>query len=319
LQKKLIYIVGCGRSGSTILGIALGNSAGALDLGELIDFAHFKGKPNEFGPETENYKYWQNILGFLAGELGKLDFKALRQTQKDVDSHTSFVPIFLLGAHYRKKSYLMYQKYLKALYDAIQWNSKHNIFITASKYPSSLLHLIQIYTDTRIYVIHLIRNPTELAQAFRNPEQGKTKSFWGTMRYFFIINFFSILAARRVSEDRYLRVHYDDLISAPESVLTQIGASFKIDTSPAISKISKDEPLDRGYLFNGNRMRMQSQVVFRKQSPQNKAEKPTLVEFALERLATLMFGDSNTTECRTGYKHATPTSECASSEGWPHK
>lgn len=287
-KKKIVYIVGCGRSGSTLLGFALGNAAGALDLGEVIDFARFEGAPNGFESETENYQYWQDIQHRLEAELGPIDFDALRKMQMAVDCHASFLPVLLLGTRYRHKSHLPYQKYVKYLYEAIQKDEQHDAFIVGSKYPSRLLHLRRIYPDQRIHVIHLIRNPVDLVQAFRNKEQGKTKSFGQTMLYFFAINVFSVLASMGLGKGRYLRVHYEDLIAAPENELSRIGSTFGLDTAPAIEKISKGLPLERGYVFNGNRMRMNDQVVFRKRA--RKAEKRKVLERFFERLAGLMFG-----------------------------
>jgi len=37
-KKKLIYVMGCGRSGTTILGVALGKGNKCLDLGEVVNF-----------------------------------------------------------------------------------------------------------------------------------------------------------------------------------------------------------------------------------------------------------------------------------------
>lgn len=288
MNKKIIYIVGCGRSGSTLMGFTVGNSVGALDLGEVIDFARFQGHPNEFGVETENYKYWNNIQHSLVAELGPLDFSELRRVQKAVDCHGSFLPILLLGAHYRKKSYLAHQGYVRALYGAILNDPDHDVFITSSKYPSRLLHLLRVFPDRRIHVIHLIRNPIDLAHAFRNKEQGKTKTFWETMFYFFVINVFSVLATRGLGPNRYVRVHYESFTTEPENELMRIGEIFDIDTSPAIEKIDQGLPLDRGYVFNGNRMRMHDQVIFRKHS--HKTEKRNAIEAVCEMLCGLFFG-----------------------------
>lgn len=291
MKKKIIYIVGCGRSGSTLLGFALGNAVGALDLGEVIEFARFQGKPNGFGAETENYKYWQNILLGIEAELGPLDFESIRRMQMEVDSHASFLPVLLSGDHYPRKSYVPYQKYVKTLYEAILKDERHDVFVVGSKYPSRLLHLRRIFSDRGIHVIHLIRNPVDLVQAFQNKEQGKTKSFWQTMLYYFVINIFSILASQGLGKGRYLRVHYEDLIAAPENELTRIGSAFDIDTAPAIEKIRKGLPLERGYVFNGNRMRMNDRVVFRKRSL--KMERRKLVERLFEGLSSLMFGGTS--------------------------
>jgi len=288
MNKKVIYIVGCGRSGSTLMGFSLGNSIRALDLGEDIDFARFQGHPNEFGVGTENYLYWDNILRSLEAELGPLDFSELRHMQAAIDSHRSFLPLLLIGARYRKKVYLSYQRYVKTLFGTILNDSDHDVFITSSKYPSHLLHLLRVCADQRIHVIHLIRNPIDLAHAFRNKAQGRTKTFWETMLYFFMINVFSVLATRGLGSNRYVRVHYESFIAEPEKELMRIGAAFEIDTSTAIDKINQGLPLDRGCVFNGNRMRMQDQIVFHKRP--YKTEKRKATEAVCESLSGLFFG-----------------------------
>lgn len=62
MSKRIIYIVGCGRSGSTLMGFALGNIAGALDLGEVMDFLRFRGHPNGFDSDSDNYQFWDGVL-----------------------------------------------------------------------------------------------------------------------------------------------------------------------------------------------------------------------------------------------------------------
>lgn len=294
MKKKIVYIVGCGRSGSTLMGFCLGNAVKTLDLGEVIDFARFQGKPNSFDVGTPNYAYWQGVLHGLEKKLGPIDFDSLMRMQTRVDYHTSFLPMLLIGSRYRKKDYLPYQDYVKGLYEVILDDEEHEVFVSSSKYPSRLLHLLRAFPDQHVYVIHLIRNPIELAKAFRNSEQGKTKTFLQTMFYFFTINIFSILATRTLAADRFLRVHYEDFASEPEKELKRIGAAFGIDTTPAINKISQGLPLERGYIFNGNRMRINSEVVFRKRP--RKTEKRSFVEAVFEKLACVFFGGTTAKE-----------------------
>lgn len=296
MNKKIIYIVGCGRSGSTLMGFALGNATRALDLGEVICFSRFQGCPNGFEPDSENYKYWRGILGSLEAEIGPLDFSALRRMQMAVDCHRCFLNVLLLGACYRRKSYLSYQRYVKTLYGAILNDPNHDVFITSSKYPSRLLHLLRAFSDRRVHVVHLIRNPIDLAHAFRNKEQGRTKTFWESMLYFFVINVFSILVTRGLGSNRYIRVHYERFTAEPEQELMRIGSAFEFDTSPAIDKINQGLPLDRGYVFNGNRMRMQDQVVFHKHV--HKAESRKAIERFFEKLSGWMFGGTTANDTR---------------------
>ena len=42
---KVIYILGAGRSGSTLLDIILGNNGGVLSCGELRKFEELSGRP----------------------------------------------------------------------------------------------------------------------------------------------------------------------------------------------------------------------------------------------------------------------------------
>lgn len=290
MSKRIIYIVGCGRSGSTLMGFALGNITGALDLGEVMDFLRFRGHPNGFDSDSDNYQFWDGVLKDLLSshdvDLGKLE-----EIQTKLDSHSSFLPSLLFGDYYRRKNMLVYQQYLKRLYDSIQEKSKDDVVIDSSKYPSHLLHLLRVYPDSRISVIHLVRDPIKLAGAFKNSVQSKPKSFFQTMLYYFAINIFAILVTRKLGKERYQRVFYEDFVASPERVLQRVGKAFKLDPKNAISKISNGEPLERGFVFNGNRMRLDQQVVFCKQAVH--AVPKSLLEKIFTQLSALVFGRSS--------------------------
>jgi hypothetical protein len=267
----------------------LGNSADTLDLGEVLDFVRFRGHPNDFGPGSDNYSFWDSILRGVGKELGELDFDRLAKLQSAVDSHKSFLAFAILGDRFRSKEVAQYRTFIKALYDRIL-AEPFDVLIDSSKYPSRLLHLRRVFHDERLHVIHLVRNPIELARAMKSANQLPRKSFLQTMFYFFVINVLSLIATRRLGQNRCLRLHYEDLVSQPEKTLDQIGRSFSIDTSPAVEKIRCDQPLDRGYVFNGNRMRMQGHVVLRKSSGVTMGR--SLLERGFEHLARLAFGSA---------------------------
>lgn len=290
-KKKIVYVVGCGRSGTTLLGFALGNSVRTVDLGEVLDFVRFRGRPNGFAFGSENHAFWDAILRDVTGQLGGIDFARLVELQSSVDSHKSFVPLAILDDLYRRDDVSAYRRFIRVLYDRIQLEPAFDVLIDSSKYPSHLLHLRRSFDDDRVHVIHLIRNPIELARAMEGPEQSEPKSFSEAMLYFFVINAFSLMATRRLGEKRYFRLYYEDLVSEPEQTLERIGRMFSIDTSPAIDKIRCNQPLERGYVFNGNRMRMQDRVVFRKSS--GVTPKRSAFERAIERLARLAFGSAS--------------------------
>lgn len=287
-EKKIIYIVGCGRSGSTILGFALGNAVGAMDLGEVSAFIGLRGRPNGFAMSSENYAFWDAILRDVSGRLGEIDFSRLAAIQSAVDRPTSVVPLALFGHLYRRDDVSAYRRFLRVLYERIQMEPAFEVLIDSSKSPSYLWHLRRTVEDDRVHVIHLIRNPIEVARAMATPDQSAPKSSPRALLYFFAINTLSAIAARRLGERRFLRLYFEDLVSDPEKALTRIGRLFSIDPSPAIERIRRGQPLARGHVLNGNRMRMQERVLLRRSSGLSTAR--SVVERVVERVARLAFG-----------------------------
>jgi hypothetical protein len=293
-KKKIVYVVGCGRSGTTLLGFALGNSVRSMDLGEVLDFVRFRGRPNDFGPGTDNYCFWDSVLRDVQRQMGKIDFARLAELQSRVDTHKSFLPLVFLGNLFRRNEVSEYRRFLHLLYGRILAESSFDVVVDSSKYPSRLWHLRAIFRDEHIHVIHLIRNPIELTRAMQNGGQSGPRTFLGTIVYFFVINFFSLIATRGLGPDRYVRLHYEDMVSRPENALTRIGSAFSLDTRPAVDKISSGQPLRRGYVFNGNRMRTEAEVVLRKST--GVTAQRSLFERAFERVAGLAFGAADSSQ-----------------------
>jgi hypothetical protein len=65
-RTKVIYIMGAGRSGSTIFGVALGNCEGIFDAGELEAWLRRSGVPN-FGGD-ERTQFWSRVRDDVGGD-----------------------------------------------------------------------------------------------------------------------------------------------------------------------------------------------------------------------------------------------------------
>lgn len=184
LNSKLIYVVGCGRSGSTILGFCLGNAEEVLDLGEVLDFAKFKGRPNGFDRNTENYLFWNRIVQILLSNPEWVGFDEFLRLQKIFDSHyflfLSVLPNFILNYWGLQK----YRRQLEILYMAIFLSNQAKFFVDSSKYPSRLSHLLAIFGDHNIFTIHLIRNFYGLHKSMRGDAQGKSHTTSNIVLYY---------------------------------------------------------------------------------------------------------------------------------------
>ena len=262
LDSKLIYVVGCGRSGSTILGFCLGNAEDTLDLGEVLDFAKFEGKPNGFDSNTENYQFWNKIIQTLLSNPEWVGFDEFFRLQKIFDTHyflfLSILPSFILN-------YLGLQKYrrqLEILYTTIFLSYPAKFFVDSSKYPSRLLHLLAIFGDRKILTIHLIRSFSGLHKSMRESAQGKSHGDINIIAYYSYINLFAKLVMTSIGKERKKVVWYENLLENPISLLSDIGNSFSLSVEPLLQKIESGISLQRGYIFNGNRMRTKDSIVF---------------------------------------------------------
>lgn len=263
-NKKIIFILGCGRSGSTILGFCIGNIDKTLDLGEVIDFAKFKGCPNNFKPGSETYDFWERVVNHIEASQGSIDFDRLLRLQKRFDQHYSFLLLLLPELILAPFGLREYRTFLKLEYNSIFCQSEHDLYVDSSKYPTRLLHLQAIYGKNMIKVVYLIRNPGALANTFGNKDhQSNTKNFFSCMLYYLSINLFSVVTYFLTPSENRIRIVYEELIQSPTKYLKLLGKKFHLDVDKLLMKIENKLPLERGFLFNGNRMRKKESVVFR--------------------------------------------------------
>lgn len=267
LDSKLIYVVGCGRSGSTILGFCLGNAEDTLDLGEVLDFAKFKGKPNGFDSNTENYQFWNKIVQTLLSNPEWVGFDEFLRLQKIFDTHyflfLSILPNFILNYFGLQK----YRRQLEILYTTIFLSYPAKFFVDSSKYPSRLLHLLAIFSDRKILTIHLIRNFYGLHKSMRGNAQGKSHTTIGIIVYYIFINLFAKLVMIDIDKQSKRVVWYEKLLENPMSILCDIGNTFSLKVDSLLKKIESGNSLQRGYIFNGNRMRTKDSIVFHSKGP----------------------------------------------------
>ncbi|WP_419176476.1 hypothetical protein [Desulfosediminicola sp.] len=261
MAKNILYILGCGRSGSTLLGFVLGNGNGFIDLGEVVDFWRFKGRPNGFSPDSANYKFWSKILTKVERETGDEGLVNLRKAYEIVGKHNYF-PFLFFSLRKNKRELECYQKGICALYDAILNQSGGVQIVDSSKFPIHLLHLLKTGYRKKIDTLFLIRNPVALYRAFNKNEQSHKKDIFSFLAYYFGVNIMAmlVLSSYRI---KYTYISFEQLLKDPEVILKNVEERVGCDLSVARKKIQDQQPLERGFIFNGNRMRISEKVVFR--------------------------------------------------------
>lgn len=257
-KKKLIYVMGCGRSGTTILGVALGNGHGCLDLGEVIDFLKRRGVPNSYGPETKTGQFWGEVTNCIVDqEKDIFDERSVDQLTR-LERHNNF-PLAFFGLN-KRSALLDYSDYTNSLHGCISKNSEDiSVYIDSSKYPGRAFLSYSLLRDFDVSILHIVRHPVKVVASFgdkrKRDEQGY-KGYISANFYYFVINLFCSAVRFRVCSRKYLKIRYEDLLEAPHETLGKIASQFEIDLQRVGDLIDQNEPLKKGFIFNGNRMSM---------------------------------------------------------------
>ncbi|NOY22415.1 MAG: sulfotransferase [Acidobacteria bacterium] len=258
-MKQIVYILGSGRSGSTLLDIMLGNAEGVFSCGELRRFSLHGGlsRPNE--QRVESIQFWKKVSNGLDKILPELDRTNLKKLCHEIEYHSRFVTPWQLTQDKIEN----YGRYVNALMDLIFEESGANWIVDSSKYPGRLLALLKV-SKYPVSVVYLTRHPVGVVQSFgRNDVEQPGKGFWAVNYYYGVNGLLCRIAYHRVSPDRRLKMRYENLIHKPEQTLSAIGKKFGMNLETSVSIAAAGKPFQVGHLVDGNRIRLENEILLR--------------------------------------------------------
>jgi len=227
---KVLYIVGVGRSGSTLLERMLGAVPGSVNAGELnAIFSRVATQDQRCGcgEPFSACPFWQEVgdrafggWGSVTGRMASLQPRVVRQR---------FVPHLatgLAGAQYRRDL----DEYLDAhhrLYRAISDVSGAEVVVDASKSTAQLFALRRI-EGLDLRVINLVRDSRGVANSWSKSGIRKPQSQQGDEMGTYSPHRLAVLWAALQLESAVLgaaaphatRVRYEDLVDRPRPTLT---------------------------------------------------------------------------------------------------
>jgi hypothetical protein len=239
--------MGAGRSGSTILGIALGACTDVFYAGELDAWLRMSAIPN-FGGDART-DFWRTVSERVDGQ--------------DLYGHRAWAELeyslALLRIHRwraRRRLRKRYREILLSLYTAIGRTSTATHIVETSHYPLRA-HEISALRDIDLYIILLVRKPRDVIASFkRQSVSNVSKSTLAANVYLTLTHILAIVVFLRHPRDRRIHLRYEDFVEAPEATLSQIMAWANIHGS-APADLSK---LPTGIPFQGNRLLKSSTV-----------------------------------------------------------
>lgn len=217
---KLIYIVGSGHSGSTLLDLLLGSHSGIESGGEINKFPDFfssKSKLSEHkkkctcGDHVKDCKYWHRVNQKLTVESRNMGLKITAGDQRE----------------FSKANYLLYSAMLEVsgktvLCDSSKQFSRLKRFLASDLFEVTIVHLVR---DGRAIGYSKQRKAARKSDKLGTGEKGQNIYFQG-LRMWKKNN--ARIYKKLSSYPRYLCIKYEDLVANPEAKLTEILANVDL-------------------------------------------------------------------------------------------
>lgn len=260
MKSQVIYIIGSGRSGTTLLDIILGNADGVFSAGELNRFTERNGIPTDTG-NIESNIFWEKIRAGLSKKIDQppIDFAGL---SKKYEHHFGFYHLFIPPS---KKNFKLYADFQKEFFDVLSINVQDqfqkNIIIDSSKYALRGYFLSKIL-GKEISFINIKRNPLAVVESFQKKDvEQEPKSRLKANLYLLAVNSLSIWVFRKLkNKNAVTSIYYEDLLKDPLTTLSVIENDLGVSLQNVKNIISENHQLKVGYLFDGNRLRVEKMI-----------------------------------------------------------
>ena len=222
----VLYIVGAGRSGSTLLEMVLGNLPGFFSVGEVRYFWEYWQAEDRLcgcGQPLKTCDFWGSVSGGL--ERAEINTAQMADWASRYDRTRNLPRLARENGRFWPAPFITGTA---QLYQMLQSASGAAAIVDSSKVPSHLYLLKQIpVLDLR--VLHLVRDGRAVAYSWnkrRKKESGSqneqtmpAKSLVKALTVWTIENRFAQLAAVNIS--RYTQLRYEDFVSDPSGQLGQ--------------------------------------------------------------------------------------------------
>lgn len=271
-NPRVVYISGYGRSGTTMLDIALGQHPAVFGAGEVTTLARHVWANNEYcacGSRVRDCPCWSVVVDRWVDNRDPTDFleryQALqRQVENLVDPRRMFLP----GAAGRG-SLAPYAQHTARLFAAVAAVSGRDVIVDSSKMPGRAFALASV-RGIDLHVVHVVRDGRGVAWSLlkryeRDVRAGlqrelKPKSLVRTAARWSFVNLATEALGRRLGPDRFTRVRYEDFTADPAGILGRIGRSLGLDLAPIGVDLQHGRPIRPEHQVAGSRLRMQGSI-----------------------------------------------------------
>jgi hypothetical protein len=268
LRPRVIYIMGAGRSGSTILGVTLGNCERIFYAGELDAWLTRSGEPPLEDPERA--RFWGGVREGMDGASALFGRRAERALERSLS-------VFRVNRWAeRRRLRVPYRRVAENLYREIARAAGTPLIVDSSHYPLRAREL-QAVEGIDLFLLYLIRDPQSVVASFNRKDVAQyTKSTLTTNVYLWLTNLLAMWVFARQPSGRRVFVRYEDFVADPEAIVTNILRRVGVAVPPP-----DFASLRTGVAFLGNRLIKSETVTLRVGQP-GSVERPSRLTSVLQ-------------------------------------
>jgi hypothetical protein len=240
-RPQVIYVMGAGRSGSTILGVTLGNCADMFFAGELDKWLPRHGEPKLEDPQRVSF--WRQVRAGIA------DPDAVRAGRPHRYLERSSALFRLRRRRVRRDLRAPYRRLMGELYDAVATTAGVSYVIDTSHYPLRA-HELQPLQSVDLYLLLLVRDPREVVASFARDDVVERRFSPLTTRAYLLLTYvLSTWVFLKHPRERRVVLFYEDLRQDPERVLREL-----LDVLGSSAALPDFTSLATGMPLHGNRL-----------------------------------------------------------------
>ncbi len=252
----ILYIMGTGRSGTTMMHVLLSSVPGVTGAGELshcLQDALLDDRPCSCGTVASRCDVWLRVSRSVASV--EPDIRTAAAWLRNLDWHTAFFRT-LTGPPQTVLE--RYRQLNLAIFTSIAGSDR--MVVDSSKYPSRALMLHHAFPG-RIKTLCMTRHPSGLIASFQraNANEQKPKALLSAIAYILWMIVVLRIASLRLAAS-CLIVRYEDLVTDPRRTLTAIGRWSGLDLEPVATAIENQQSFAVGHLVTANRLRKLGRV-----------------------------------------------------------
>jgi hypothetical protein len=282
-HPHILYIMGTGRSGTTILEILLANNQGMTGVGEIKHIfrdGFIRGQPCACGRSARECDLWSQVLKKTGWNHQQC--VELGRTIERLESHERF-PWTLAGL-VSNADVEIYRRATEALFSSVAATAHAELIVDSSKYAGRALMLARLFPDS-VKVLCITRSADGIIAAFQKQNDGeqRPKPPIAVAAYYLYVLLCMRLVRGRLKE-RAFSIRFEDLNRDPVAVLRSIEDWSGYALATARAKLAASEAFDAGHIVTGNRIRKKGSVRFEPSAAKVNGQRP----FATRVLARVL-------------------------------